>query len=185
VGVGVVLTVGVVVVVLEVVVVAVVGVVVVVVVVVVVLTWGGGCRGGLFLDQAEGSVDWSEVSARTGVLARAREEMPIWAVEGDRRVKVVVGAVGVLGASLLAARLGVEVGVELLVPKFLLLSEDELLEELGLRLLEKERFSFRLRLFLCLELLLLLELLLELLVLLCLELLLLLFLLDRFFSLGR
>ena len=116
---------------------------------------------------------------------RARGEVPIWAVEGDRRVKVVVGAVGVLGGSLLAARLGVEVGVELLVPEFLLLSEDELLVELGLRLLEKERFCFRLRLFLCLELLLLLDLLLELLVLLCLELLLLWFLPDRFFSLGR
>lgn len=48
-------------------------------------------------------------------------------------------SMGGLGGSLLAARLGVEVGVELLVPEFSLLSEDELLVELGLRLLERIR----------------------------------------------
>lgn len=74
-GEGVVLVVGVVVVALVVAVVVVVGVAVAVVEVVVVLTWEGGCRGGLLLVQAAGSVGWSEEGSRAGVFERGREEV--------------------------------------------------------------------------------------------------------------
>ena len=90
------------------------------------------------LVQVAGIVDWSVVSVRTGVLLRGREGVLSWAGEGGwracRGVDLAGGSGEVVESSLVVA--GDEVGLVRLDPELELLSEDESLVELGLRLLD-------------------------------------------------